>query len=349
MREAVEAAFAQTYSPLEIILSDDCSWDRTFELMRELAAAYCGPHRVVLNRNRVRRSIGGHLNKVMEMSRGELVVCAAGDDISLPTRAEATYEAWENSGRHGTSIHSGIIQIGEAGQATEQIFKSNGQAKRGEVVEQAAAPLAYVRTLEPLVFGCAHAFSRQLFRIFGDVPENVIHEDNVLAFRSVLAGRLIYLNEPLVKYRVHDGNVFIRAQKRGADLKTLELQEDRVRRDLKNRETMYEAFLLDLDKARLQGLLDAEEAKKVEQEARRRRDRFSLMGKFLESGFFCKCRILWRLRREGLDKTEIRMLVSASPVPPSAPAHQASTQLRCAGFWTTPLNPRQCPPQRRGN
>lgn len=30
IREAVEGAFAQTYEPLEIILSDDCSSDRTY-------------------------------------------------------------------------------------------------------------------------------------------------------------------------------------------------------------------------------------------------------------------------------------------------------------------------------
>ena len=36
IREAVEAAFAQTYSPLEIVLSDDCSKDRTFDIMKEM-------------------------------------------------------------------------------------------------------------------------------------------------------------------------------------------------------------------------------------------------------------------------------------------------------------------------
>src|SRR5712672_4304281 len=89
IREAVEAAFAQTYSPLEIILSDDCSEDRTFEIMCEMAKAYRGPHRIVLNRNPVRRSIGGHINRIMEVSQGELILAAAGDDISLPRRTQA--------------------------------------------------------------------------------------------------------------------------------------------------------------------------------------------------------------------------------------------------------------------
>ena len=51
IREAVEGALSQDYSPLQIILSDDCSIDRTYEIMREMAAAYEGSHEIVLNRN----------------------------------------------------------------------------------------------------------------------------------------------------------------------------------------------------------------------------------------------------------------------------------------------------------
>ena len=59
VREAIEGAFAQTYEPLEIILSDDCSTDRTFEIMQEMAAAYRGPHRVRVNLNPVNLGVGG--------------------------------------------------------------------------------------------------------------------------------------------------------------------------------------------------------------------------------------------------------------------------------------------------
>src|SRR5947209_4528615 len=103
VEEAVQAAFAQTYSPLEIILSDDASKDRSFEIMSELAAGYKGPHRIILNRNPVTRCIGGHINRIMEISRGELLLAAAGDDISLPQRADVTWQAWEASGRKATS------------------------------------------------------------------------------------------------------------------------------------------------------------------------------------------------------------------------------------------------------
>ena len=110
IKEAVEGAFAQTYSPLQIILSDDCSKDRTFQIMEQMAADYHGPHRLKLNQNLVRRSIGGHINRVAELSEGEMIVGAAGDDLSLPQRTQRVFEAWNQAGRPPTSVHSDIIQ-----------------------------------------------------------------------------------------------------------------------------------------------------------------------------------------------------------------------------------------------
>src|SRR2546430_17373747 len=77
--EAVEAAFRQTYSPLEIILSDDCSSDQTFEVMQRLAREYKGPHKVVLNRNERNLGLVGHVNRAVELAAGEIIVGSAGD------------------------------------------------------------------------------------------------------------------------------------------------------------------------------------------------------------------------------------------------------------------------------
>jgi len=51
IRQAVEGALAQTYENLEIIISDDASPDKTFEIMQELVRDYSGPHKIILNRN----------------------------------------------------------------------------------------------------------------------------------------------------------------------------------------------------------------------------------------------------------------------------------------------------------
>ena len=86
VREAVKAALAQTYEPLEIVLSDDGSSDRTFEIMQEMAAAYDGPHEVRVVRNPHNLGLIPHVLARGREAKGELVIVAAGDDISKPER-----------------------------------------------------------------------------------------------------------------------------------------------------------------------------------------------------------------------------------------------------------------------
>ena len=89
--------------------------DRTFDIVQQTVAAYKGPHSVRLNRNDTNLGIGGNVNRMMELCRGELVVVAAGDDISLPTRTEVTWQAWEQFGRRPTSVCSSYRTISADG------------------------------------------------------------------------------------------------------------------------------------------------------------------------------------------------------------------------------------------
>ena len=93
MEESVKCTFDQTYSTLEIVLSDDCSTDGTFEIMKQMAEKYNGPHRVVLNCNDHNLGITKHMNKAyFELAYGEIIISAHGDDVSLPERTQKSYE-----------------------------------------------------------------------------------------------------------------------------------------------------------------------------------------------------------------------------------------------------------------
>ena len=106
IRDAVAGALAQDYSPLEIIICDDCSGDRTFEIAQEVISEYHGPHHVRLYRNENNKGLAGNTNQALGMSRGELIVLAAGDDISLPERTRMIAEAWDNSRRQALILCS---------------------------------------------------------------------------------------------------------------------------------------------------------------------------------------------------------------------------------------------------
>ncbi len=123
--QAIAGALAQTYSPLEIVASDDASSDRTFAAMEAALAGYAGPHRVRLNRNPRNLGIGAHLSHLVSLSHGELLFVAAGDDVSLPQRCERVVAAWLASGKRLDLIASALQDLDEHGQVHETITPSD--------------------------------------------------------------------------------------------------------------------------------------------------------------------------------------------------------------------------------
>jgi glycosyltransferase involved in cell wall biosynthesis len=197
IRAAVEGAFQQTYSPLEIILSDDCSPDGTYDILREMAEAYRGPHQVRLNHNERNLGVGGHVNRCMEMVRGELVVIAAGDDISVPHRTQTLVKAWLDSGRKAHSIYSDT-------EAMDQHGVKLGINRFPPAPWQDDLP-RLCRTGKSGVPGCTHAWAKSVFDHFGPLNPDVVYEDGAIPMRSRLLGTVAYVPEPLVLQRRWEG------------------------------------------------------------------------------------------------------------------------------------------------
>ena len=86
-----------------------------------------------------------------------------------------------------------------------------------------------------------------------------------------------------------------------------------MRRAYRYREIMYRTFQLDLKTARERALVGNTEFEAMTKEAARLQERVSLMGKFLESGFVTKCKILSTLWRDGLNRQERYKLLKRLP------------------------------------
>ena len=90
IESAIDSVLGQRCEPIEIVLSDDASSDRSFELMQAAAERYRGPHRVrVRVATTTNLGIGQHYNRLVRETRAPLLVTAAGDDISTPDRVVA--------------------------------------------------------------------------------------------------------------------------------------------------------------------------------------------------------------------------------------------------------------------
>ncbi len=198
--DAIAGALEQTYSPLEILISDDCSTDDTWAAIEAAVRDYRGPHRLVLNRNEQNAGISAHLSKLAAMSQGDLLVVAAGDDVSVPERCARCVDCWNALGQRVDLIAADLVEF-ESGTA------DSGQDSGRDSGRITPTDLGQYKSFDdwarerPWLVGAAHAWSRRLFERFGPMLPGAMAEDQIMTFRAVMSGGAHSLREPLVRYR----------------------------------------------------------------------------------------------------------------------------------------------------
>jgi glycosyltransferase involved in cell wall biosynthesis len=195
--EAVTAALAQDYSPLEIIISDDGSSDGTFAAIERVVDAYRGPHLVKTRRAPTNAGVMDNLNYLIREARGAFIVYADGDDVSRPDRTATLVRRWRAAGGGDALLFSDFEAI-DARSRPVPDFGESACVKAPDISAMARG------SIHILCATCA--MSRTLFDRFPPMLPSVTHVDRVLPFRArLLGGRLEYVDEKLVRYRVVGG------------------------------------------------------------------------------------------------------------------------------------------------
>lgn len=191
---AVQAALKQECLAIEILISDDCSNDGTFELVQREIENYTGIHKVILNRNKQNLGLIGHVHRVHEIASGDVIIVAAGDDISLPHRCQKIINCFEENDTLLVCSHAKVVDKNDdevtAGYLSASLYV-------GANVTTAALSSA-------LYLGATGAWHRDLYYKYGPIETNA-YEDLVLGFRAVLENKYYVIKEKLVVYRLGYG------------------------------------------------------------------------------------------------------------------------------------------------
>jgi glycosyltransferase involved in cell wall biosynthesis len=196
--QAIAGAFAQDYDNLEIVLSDDCSRDETYARMVAGAAAYRGPHRIVVNKTPGNRGTFAHAHDAVSRASGALLVMAAADDISYPWRVRRLVEEWQRTG--AAALFSKYDVIDETGAIIEQDHRYD---------HSGLEYLSYFEG-EPMVpvHGASSAYTRETFELLTLPDRPILFEDTYLSLGLTLLGkRIVYVDEALVQYRQHGQSI----------------------------------------------------------------------------------------------------------------------------------------------
>lgn len=197
IKEAVESAFAQNYSPLEIIISDDGSTDKTFEIIKSLVRNYSGLHHVRAVQTKSNEGTMSHVLSIVGQANGDLIIMAGGDDISYPNRTQTLLDSWNRNS--AWALHSKFDRIDENGNmlALDCRHESPSYSMRRYFRDE---------TRLQLILGATSAYDRRAFSLLNHDCKGIVLEDAVMSFLLCCYGKdITFIGESLVKYRSNPG------------------------------------------------------------------------------------------------------------------------------------------------
>lgn len=197
--DAVKSVINQEYPNLEIIISDDCSTDKTFKIIQDIHNELNCKHKLILNRNEKNLGLVKHVNYVLSnLANGIYILLASGDDISYPNRTFLSYSYLIKNDIYSVHFNSKIID--EKGNYLNKNVYSKNNGYEILNLEQ------YYKFGRNLV-GSTKAFKKELFDIFKELNENCTTEDTTITFRSLLLGKAALSYEIVGERRYHNNNL----------------------------------------------------------------------------------------------------------------------------------------------
>lgn len=197
--EALESVLGQEGAVCEILVSDDASRDRTFDLavdtIRRLVASTGSPHTVRARRCHERRW-RNHVHDMAAAASTDIMIQCHGDDISRPDRARRVVDAFATSGV--AMVVSGFDVIDGDGHFLERVRTGvEGTAPIERLLEQ---PLWLIGAL----MSWRRSSMSQLPTLTMETAP--VSHDHIMAVRAALIGDVVVIDEPLLSYRRHLGN-----------------------------------------------------------------------------------------------------------------------------------------------
>ena len=191
MREAIDSALCQTYPYIEIIVVNDGSRDNT----RDIALSYGNKIRYFEKEN---GGVSTALNLAIREMKGDYFSWLSHDDMYYPDKVQVEIDALRESGNMLQAVYS----------ASENLVMPENRIKSNSVRWlNSYGKYVSVGALLPvfgLISGCTLLIPKQYFRERGMFDESLrAVQDYKLWFQMFHDKRLIYVDKPLVKSRVH--------------------------------------------------------------------------------------------------------------------------------------------------
>jgi glycosyltransferase involved in cell wall biosynthesis len=192
LRQQLDSIFSQTYKPLEVIASDDCSTDGTMLILDN----YSQSRGLKVYRNKKNGGYVKNFERTVGLCSGHYIAPSDQDDIWLPYKIERLVE----------EIGSNSLVYSDA-----ELIDFNGGKIAHSVASYSRLPQCSRNFFSKLLFnaaiiGCTALFKKELLKKVLPIPEGEKYHDWWLSIVAAIQQGIAYVPEPLMYYRLHGEN-----------------------------------------------------------------------------------------------------------------------------------------------
>lgn len=193
---AIESILTQTYKPIELIIVDDGSTDQSWKTMRSYRNANTKTVRIYKTPKQLNSAGNGATELGLSHAKGVFMARMDADDVAYKRRIEKQVAY--------LIYHSDTIMVGSQATVID---------KTGRIVGEKTVPTNHEAIYWQ--YGIVHPMihpSVMIRRSLLPDPNKIymhkwgVNDDYSSFFRLLSYGRFANLPEPLLKYRVHEGN-----------------------------------------------------------------------------------------------------------------------------------------------
>lgn len=202
IEEMLDSLERQTYTNIEVVLSDDCSKDNTVSIIEMWLKQKKRNKKYILLKNKRNRGLVQNLKAAVPYIRGQYLFLADQDDIWKENKVEVQAGYFE---KHEKCILNfcdrSILWNGRI------IISSEARSKNlfDPVVEDTKYVLNH-----PARYGAntiAIRNAKNCCREILDIPSNIIEHDTYIAAMASMYGTVDFIRMPLIAYRIHYNNL----------------------------------------------------------------------------------------------------------------------------------------------
>jgi len=192
LQEQVQSVLSELLPGDELIVVDDNSQDRTFELLNSLKAK-----ELQLVRNSTNVGVRATFERGFSLSNNELIFLCDQDDIWLPGKRAAFVAAFNEDPKVSVVISDAEV-IDEQGRLIAPSFMAIRRGFNGSV---------FATVWRNRYLGCAMALRRTLLVSALPMPRYIPMHDMWFGAIGHMTGKVVYFPKPFLQYRRHANNV----------------------------------------------------------------------------------------------------------------------------------------------